>query len=443
MATVCVDQLVAQQNYNYENFGNQSILLNGNVTGSVSDLGATYYNPARLVTLSTPVLAINAKVYQLQTVKLNNLLGLNNELKDNNFGSIPRMLSGVFSIKGMEKDIFAYSALTKSNNDFSFAYETGEIDEFTNGEFESGKIGLDNKTDEEWYGASWARSLTDKWAVGASVFFSTYKKTESSTARYIYVGDDDLLGVYQREVLLEQTSSGFFSKIGICYVDESIELGLNIDLPYFQIKGKGRIAEEKLVSGNTETSGLFTSMDLQDLKAKRKRPIGFQFGAGIPLKNGRIHTKISWNKRLKPYTLIQTPDLLRNGSFTEEFRSVFNYGIGYQHNFSDIFSAYGSFSTDFSPFDSSASLFDLIDEEQRRTSFNTDYYHFGLGTRTSIASIGFTIGAIYSHGKSNFNSPLDLNLENNTGNAELILTRWRFLLGLDIKLFSKKTEKNI
>ena len=45
----------AQTNYKYENFGNRSILLNGNVTGSVDDLGATYYNPARLALVEDPV----------------------------------------------------------------------------------------------------------------------------------------------------------------------------------------------------------------------------------------------------------------------------------------------------------------------------------------------------------------------------------------------------
>ncbi|WP_297690946.1 hypothetical protein [uncultured Eudoraea sp.] len=36
-------------NYKFDNYGNQSMLLNGNVTGSATDLGLAYYNPARLV----------------------------------------------------------------------------------------------------------------------------------------------------------------------------------------------------------------------------------------------------------------------------------------------------------------------------------------------------------------------------------------------------------
>ena len=37
-----------QGNYKYNNYGNRSIILSGNVTGSVTDMGLTYYNPARL-----------------------------------------------------------------------------------------------------------------------------------------------------------------------------------------------------------------------------------------------------------------------------------------------------------------------------------------------------------------------------------------------------------
>ena len=67
-------QVKSQTNYKYENFGNRSILLNGNVTGSVDDLGATYYNPARLALIEDPVFAINAKIYELTDTKIENYL---------------------------------------------------------------------------------------------------------------------------------------------------------------------------------------------------------------------------------------------------------------------------------------------------------------------------------------------------------------------------------
>ncbi len=44
----CYCALAQYGNYRYNNFGNRTILLAGNVTGSVEDFGLAYYNPARL-----------------------------------------------------------------------------------------------------------------------------------------------------------------------------------------------------------------------------------------------------------------------------------------------------------------------------------------------------------------------------------------------------------
>ena len=64
--------------YNSENFGNRSLLLSGNVTGSVDDLGLTYYNPARIALLESPSFSINAKAYQVNSLKLENVFGRDN-----------------------------------------------------------------------------------------------------------------------------------------------------------------------------------------------------------------------------------------------------------------------------------------------------------------------------------------------------------------------------
>ncbi|MEP1799492.1 MAG: hypothetical protein ABJJ25_17355, partial [Eudoraea sp.] len=51
-------------NYKFENYGNQTVLLNGNVTGSANDLGLTFYNPARLALLDKPSFVIAGKAYE-------------------------------------------------------------------------------------------------------------------------------------------------------------------------------------------------------------------------------------------------------------------------------------------------------------------------------------------------------------------------------------------
>ena len=82
-----------------EHYGTRSMLLNGVVIGSVEDLGAVYYNPARIAQMEEPAFAISAKVYQAYKLKIEDGLGENNHLVKKTFGSGPSLVSGTFKLK--------------------------------------------------------------------------------------------------------------------------------------------------------------------------------------------------------------------------------------------------------------------------------------------------------------------------------------------------------
>jgi len=107
---------VAQGYYNQENFGNRSLLLNGNVTGSVDDLGLTYYNPARIALIDEPAFSINAKAYQVTSLSLKNVFGRDNKLSDSRFQGVPSLLAGTFKIDKWEKHHFAYAFLSRQRS---------------------------------------------------------------------------------------------------------------------------------------------------------------------------------------------------------------------------------------------------------------------------------------------------------------------------------------
>jgi hypothetical protein len=87
-----------QANYKFNNFGNRSILLSGNVTGSVTDLGLVYYNPSRLTEVENTGFAFNARAYQLSSLKLSNFLGEDSRVSSTNFNGIPSMAGGTFDL---------------------------------------------------------------------------------------------------------------------------------------------------------------------------------------------------------------------------------------------------------------------------------------------------------------------------------------------------------
>ena len=110
----------AQGYYNGENFGNRSILLSGNVTGSVDDLGLAYYNPARLALIEDPVFTINAKAYQFSNLKFENVFGRDSKLDDTKFDGVPSLIAGTFSVEKWEKHHFAYAFLSKERSRLNF-----------------------------------------------------------------------------------------------------------------------------------------------------------------------------------------------------------------------------------------------------------------------------------------------------------------------------------
>ena len=67
--------LAQDAHYWTEQYGNKSTLMSGSVVGSVDDLGAMYYNPARLALQDDPTFLISAKAYQNVSLKVKDGIG--------------------------------------------------------------------------------------------------------------------------------------------------------------------------------------------------------------------------------------------------------------------------------------------------------------------------------------------------------------------------------
>ena len=61
-------------------YGTRSTLLGGAVIGSVTDLSATYYNPGAVALFKDAGFILSARVYQLETITVEDAAGLGKEL---------------------------------------------------------------------------------------------------------------------------------------------------------------------------------------------------------------------------------------------------------------------------------------------------------------------------------------------------------------------------
>lgn len=450
-----ITHLQAQRNYKFENFGNRSILLNGNVTGSVDDLGATYYNPARLALVEDPVFSINAKIYQLTDLRIDNITVDGQDVSSSEFDGIPSMVAGTFKLKFLEGHQFAYSLFSRNRSNLSINYNTTLIDgEELDDPFPYSYIGttyLTNDLREYWYGVSWAKSIKPSFSIGASLFFSTYKFKGGLNQQFNSINEEGEISTYQNNSSFQQKSSGFFLKVGAAWVLPKVDLGVNLDLPYIEIKGDGRYKYEEYFSSN-EFDDVFTFNDFRDLDAKRKYPLGVSFGAGFPLKKHKIHVSTGWYASVGNYSKIDVPPLeseteenLEPIYFNEELKSIVNFGVGAEIFITEKLNAYGSFSTDFSPYISTASIFDAANQSGENINVETNYSHYALGINVTHKWANFILGSVYSRGNTGFTRPI--NIPGNTDvftdqNSKIILNRWRFLIGIEVLFLEKTLNKH-
>jgi len=445
--------LIGQGYYNEENFGNRSILLSGNVTGSVDDLGLTYYNPARIALIENPIFSINAKAFQVKSAKLENVFGRDNKLNDSRFEGVPSLIAGTFKIEKWKNHHFAYAFISKQRSRLNLnlskeldeddvVEDLGEINRF------AGDFKFDNKESDEWFGMSWGTKLRDNLSIGVSTFVSIYNYSATYDLRL--ATESDVLGIdlFNNEINFGQSSYGIFWKVGLAWKLEKIDLGLNVDLPYLEVIGDGRFRYQRFLSGLDPESEDFQYYDFRNLETTRKEPLGISFGMGVPIKKHKLHFKADWHAGLSEYSRIMIPAAEEGGesfAFKEELNSVINFGLGVEIYLNEGLNLYGSVSTDYSPMESSANIFDLVEGEDRDANFDADYMHYGLGVDIKLKKVKLVIGTTYSTGSGDFGEPIEFpnpgaDLPINDDLSRVTVTRWRFILGLEIPIFGYDLE---
>lgn len=448
-----------QGNYKYNNFGNRSILLSGNVTGSVSDIGLVYYNPARLTELENTGFAFNAKAYQVNSLKLNTVFDEDRQLENTSFGGVPSMAGGTFTLFG---ERFGYSFIARRRGDFNLGISSQKItdniiDLFPATEAYNLKASTNSGVKEDWYGLTWAKQVSENFSLGISAFASSYRyygfRNLSHTIQY----NEDTVAYYLLRTGFDQKSYGFNLKIGGFYRLNVIDLGLNINVPYIEVYKDAGYNYNKVISGVGSGSDVFYDYIFNDLNSKRKEPLGISIGAGVPIKRNKIHLNIDFVSGLSDYTRINIPDIDIGDAnptavtFNEERRAIVNFGVGGEFYINEKFKSFFGFSTDFNAFKSNATAFDLNTEDAENTVIGAGFYHLSGGIDWQMSWANIILGLTYASGSSSFQNPFNINLSgidlNNSQNATLSNQRYQLIIGLEIPLldntigkFKTKTE---
>lgn len=441
--------LAQQGNYNFNNFGNKSILLSGNVTGSVEDLAVSYYNPARLTQIENNSFSVNAKVYQLSKLRLNDAVGNGVTFRDSDFKGIPSMIAGTFKIKNQK---FAYTLLSKSSHENNLNYNTKTtikdvLDQFVGNETYSGTIKITSKFSEEWLGLTWANSINERLSFGVSTFVSIFNEQGESEFDYtIKHSDNKLVASYVNRVGFEQTTYGVFIKGGLNYNFKKASIGLTLSLPHIGVWNDGEFNYKEVIAGVGANNDLLIDADKENLKAARRTPFSLAIGSGIQFGMHKIHLNATCYSGMKAYNRIVIPTIPQENNsaisfqFRESLKPILNFGIGSELYISKSLKGYLSFSTDFSAYANNANLFDLNSLAKKDTNFSQDFYHFGGGFELKLQSIQLILGSTYTRSSSNFSKPIDIESDLGKDSSYLAFQKWQFIVGLEIPVFGKKLK---
>ncbi len=455
--------MAQEGNYKFENFGNQSILLNGNVTGSVSDLGLTFYNPARLGLVEKPAFTISGKAYEWYNYDFKNVLDTDEDLRDSNFDAIPRTVAGTFNLNFLPGHKFAYALISRYRTQISINYASGVIFDDPIGPVDDvdqriTDISLRNSVKDEWFGLTWAHALSDNFSIGASIFGSIYELGADGSTFVSALRTDESVASYTRNLRFKQDVYSLFFKIGAAWRWSKLEMGINISLPGISLYDDAEVKFEEFLSGiaDLEQEDRFEFFDLKDLENQRKTALGVALGAGLPVGRSKLHFNVEWFSGLNEYERISIDDSileergLTQTPFNEELRSVLNFGMGAQVYLSPTFSLIGSLSSDYSAFISNTNLFDLLNQSPKNVNILDDFWHFGFGLDIKVKNFGnVVLGSIYSRTSSNIENQPDIpggDTSPSVGDpldvaTEIGVERWRFIVGVEFGLLRKKIEE--
>jgi len=449
---VSLKSFAQQGNYKFNNFGNRSILLSGNVTGSVTDIGLSYYNPARLTEIENSSFSFNAKAYQLTSLKLSNVLGEESNINDTSFSGVPSMAGGTFELYGTR---FAYSFLSRSRNDFNLNYDSDILSKnilatFPDAETYKVNVNLTTKIRDDWMGLTWAKKINEKFSLGISIFGSIYDYFGGSVLSQTIKSTDNTVVFNENSIGYKQESYGIIAKIGANYHLPKMDLGLNLNLPYIELHEKGQFEYTKLIAGIGAKFDQFYNYSLKNLNSQRKEPFGVSVGAGIPIKKGKLHLNVDYVSGLSKYDRITIPDIdlgkepKTHVLFEESRKNVINFGLGTEFYLNEKLKAYFGFSTDFSGFKDKASFLDRVEDETKDFSLEEDFYHFSLGVDWKLNWVNLILGTTYTRSSKNFMNSLSLisnfSEDSNTNISNISFERWQFVIGFEIPFLNSKLK---
>ncbi|MFC5624685.1 hypothetical protein [Algoriphagus winogradskyi] len=413
--------LHAQDTHHWsKQFGTRAALLGGAVLTDTLDNAGVFYNPGNLGYLDTTSLSINANLYGLENINIQNALGQRADFKGIQFNTVPLLVSGSLATKSDWN--LSYGLLTPVSFNFNgVARIVGEFDvageELSPGKEEVvSESGIITKVQETTVALGIGRKLSSNLGFGISLL-NTIR-----TVNYSYRFSAKALTNNEDYILMARTQNEFINyfalrtalKLGLNYQNDTYGFGLAVTSPGLDWLGNGTVAQDLTLS-NINTAGsdqpltAFASDRQEKLKTNYKSPFEIAFGAHKAFNRSIISFNLTHFGGFDRYRIINASPgtLVRpdngNSIDSQDFlnvetamKPVTNFAIGYENRWKENITLLGSFRTDFSYFDKES-----VESRQLKSEITQwDIFHISMGTEIKKSRSSLTLGIIYSFGST-------------------------------------------
>jgi hypothetical protein len=449
LVIICISggNLFAQDSHYWNlQYGTRSTLLGGAVIGSVSDMAATYYNPAALALFPAPEILLSGKVYQINTLTLKGGADEGVDLSSSQIEVAPTLFAGSFTFGWLKDHKLSYSILTRQQMNFGIEGRRGVVRDLTSGqELVARELLIDQNLSDLWFGLSWAYAWNSKLAVGLTQYLAVrdQKARSQFLAQSLQPNSNVATATLIRQ--FDYKNYRLLWKGGLGMNFDPLTIGITLTTPSVKLAGSGSalldaVASDIDLNGDGIEDQLFAANYQQNVSSAYHSP--WSIGGGLSYRWGktRLHASAEWFDAVQKFRVLETTDFQAQSTgenlknrVDHELKSIVNYGFGVEIYFKEKLRGYASFVTDYSAAVPGT-------ETNLAISF-WDIYHLATGLAFTLGRSEFTLGVNYAFGSDNLKRSLVFpeftvsdNLEDFLQNAELSYRRLKFLIGFSFQI---------
>ena len=420
LIVIAVQSFGQDDHYWSQQYGAVSTLMGGAVIAGVRDNTAIFYNPGALSFINIPSLSVDANVYKVDKIFLNDGIGDGINLNSAQMSIYPQIISGLVNLFKSERFRFSYALLTRqySNLLMDTRYTSADIQntDIPPTEKYIGAFDYANQLNEQWGGLGVGYRINDHLGVGATVFV-TYRGQSYQVTNYFRVVDkvDSVyeFGSVNNDKGVKYKTFGLLAKFGLNYEIGRFKLGFTLTTPSIQFYGSGTAQREVsliVLARDSASTGGFVVMDrMEGIRARYKYPLSLGFGFEYKTAKTRIAFSAEYFFGIKLYHLLQPTsdpfvyppsykDTAALKPIFEDFlhvenksKPVFNFGIGFSQELSPKFTLMLGARTDYSAFAKSDESDSFL-----HGAGQWDLYHLSAGLSYHQKRNTITAGFTYS-----------------------------------------------